>query len=82
MTNERKCQAEDQGGWPCEATPVVFQLTASEVKKNDGKQMYFCKNHRTNKFVWNENECEPIPPPFEVLTRETQPTFPKKPHGA
>lgn len=55
------CQAEDQGGHPCGAAPVVFQLTEAEVKKNNGRQMYFCKDHRTNKFVWDERECEYIP---------------------
>lgn len=58
---QRTCQAEDQGGWPCGSIPVVFQLTPEEVKKNDGRQMYFCKDHRTNKFVWTEPESEPIP---------------------
>ncbi|MDB4942989.1 MAG: hypothetical protein JWP97_2523 [Labilithrix sp.] len=54
------CQAEDQGGWPCGRSPVVFQLTAAEVAKRDGEQMYFCAKHRTNKFVWAESESEPI----------------------
>lgn len=57
----RKCQAEDQGGWPCDATPVVYRLTLAEVGRHGGKQMYFCKDHRTNKFVWTLAETELIP---------------------
>jgi hypothetical protein len=57
----RRCQAEDQGGWPCNNTPIVFQLTEVEVKKNGGEQSYFCKDHRTSRHVWHETETEPIP---------------------
>jgi len=57
----RMCQAEDQGGWPCGAAPVVYRLTPEELAKNNGKQRYYCKDHKTNKFVWDESEVELIP---------------------
>lgn len=59
----RGCQAEDQGGWPCNSRPVVFQLTADEVKKNQGQQAYYCSAHRTSRHVWHESETELIPAP-------------------
>lgn len=68
----RRCQAEDQGGWPCNATPIVFQLTEAEVKKNDGEQAYFCKAHRTSRHVWHESETELIPPLAETTNNPVQ----------
>lgn len=59
----RRCQAEDQGGWPCNRRPVIFQLTPAEVKKENGEQRYYCKDHRTSRHVWHESETELIPTP-------------------
>lgn len=81
MTERRTCQAEDQSGWPCGAWPVVFQLTAAEVVKNDGEQMYFCEDHRTNKFVWKASESEPIVRPHVIDGEFQSDKCPTTPRG-
>jgi hypothetical protein len=54
----KHCQFEDQGGWGGCQNPVAWQ-TKEGQSFMDGEKLYFCHQHKTNKFVWHEDEVEP-----------------------
>ena len=42
-----KCEAEDQGGWPCCGQPAEFFVKPEHA---DGRRIVYCSDHQDNRF--------------------------------